>query len=58
MDKDIDIYKWVMDELSCFHRFLTWWLRQSNKNPDIYPRKMSDGDWFEQYTIWRENNNP
>jgi hypothetical protein len=32
--------------------FLEYWTERHENNPEQFPAKMPEGEWFEQYTAW------
>jgi hypothetical protein len=52
MDRPMLAAEFVERMRSELDDFLEYWTKKMEQNPEQFPDKMPEGEWFEQYLAW------
>ena len=58
MDKrQIDVDELASEWMHQIREFGTYWNRMHEREPDLFPRRMSASEWEEEFWLWQKRKN-
>ena len=50
----MELKKFIETTIAETIAFRDYWLEGHKREPEVYPMKLSEGEWFEQFIIYQE----